>query len=131
MTTNSAGTITIARAILSATRKCVESNGDSPGSVSFTYPSDYVDGMEYSCSVTVCPETGTDVVLYKLDKLVGRFSLDNGVNRAEKVANLLRALDEFQVFCSKCDDDVLFVKALSVRVANMVQVPATVRVFLA
>lgn len=125
------GTVAIARAMLSVTRKCVETCGDNPGSVSFTYPSDYVDGMEYSCAITICPETGTHVVLYKLDKLVGEFSLDNGKNRAEKVANLLRALEEFQKFCSRCDDDLLFVKTLTARVMMMTKAPVPARVFLA
>lgn len=114
MSTN--GIIAIARAfLLSSTKKCVETCGDTPGSVSFTYPSEYVEGMEFSCSITVCPDSGTEVVLYNLDKLVGEFKLDNGRNRAEKIANLMLSLEEFQKFCSKCDDDLLFVKVLMAR----------------
>lgn len=125
------GTVAIARAMLSVNRKCVETCADGPGSVAFTYPSEYVEGMEYSCSITICPETGTHAVLYKWDKLVGEFSLNNGRNRAEKVANLLLALEEFQKFCSRCDDDLLFVKTLTNRVAMMTKTTTSARVFLA
>jgi hypothetical protein len=123
------GTAAIVRAML--TKKCVESCGDTPGSISFTYPAEYVEGMEYSCALTVCPEAGTHVVLYKMDKLIGEFSLGNGRNRSEKIANLIRALEEFQKFCSRCDDDLLFIKTLMARAMMMTKTPVPSRVFLA
>jgi hypothetical protein len=125
------GTVAIARAVLSATRKCVETCGDNPGSVAFTYPTDYVDGMEYSCSITVCPSLGTHVVLYKVDTMVGELSLDSGDNDDERITNLFRALEEFQRYCSKCDEDLRFVKTLVSRVMVMTKTPVLPRAFLA
>ena len=113
MTTKVTGAIRFVRAMLSVSRKCVEACGDNPGSVSFTYPADYVEGMEFSTSISICPETGIEVVLYKMDQLVDSYLSCNGQNENEEMANLLKALEEFQKFCRRCDRDLALLDLLT------------------
>lgn len=113
MTTKVTQAIGFVRAMLSVTRKCVEACGDNPGSVSFTYPPDYVEGMEFSASISICPETGVQVVLFKMDQLVDSWLSCNGQNKEEEMEILLKALEEFQKFCGRCDRDLALLDLLT------------------
>jgi hypothetical protein len=116
MLKNNEGLVAVARAALAGKgRKCQETLGDAPRSMEFTYPNDYTEGMEYSCSITVDPESGTRVVLYKMDKLVDEFALDNGNSRGSKMENLFKSIEVFNKFCVTCDDDLAYVGALRSR----------------
>lgn len=116
MLKNNEGLVAVARAALAGKgRKCQETIGDAPGAMEFTYPNDYTEGMEYSCSITVDPEIGTRVVLYKMDKLMNEFSLDNGTTRGSKMENLFKAIEQFNKFCVTCDEDLLYVNTLRSR----------------
>lgn len=113
---NNEGLVAVARAALAGKgRKCQETLGDAPGAMEFTYPHDYVEGMEYSCSISVDPESGTRVVIYKMDKLMCEVFLDNGTSRGTKMENLFKSIEAFNKFCVTCDDDLAYVAALRSR----------------
>lgn len=110
--------VAVTRAVLAKwNRKCVETIGDNPGSVEFTYPNDYTEGMELSCQVTVDPNRRVTAVLYKMEHRIGEFlvTMDGGTPQGPWVESLMGVLETFNQFCSRCDEDLAFAKTLVCR----------------
>lgn len=81
-------------------RKCIETHGDRAGSVDFTYPMEYVDGIEFACLVTINPDGTAKTVLYKMEKLVDMAETDGAT-----ISGLLSVVEKFIAFCKRCDQD--------------------------
>lgn len=105
----------ISRAYLKANnRDVIETVGEREGEVVFTYPAEYVEGMEFSCSLSVSNfRFETSIHSYKGEVQIQ--SKGPGRSRGEKMANLLQILEKFDKFCAKCDDDVFFAHTLTQR----------------
>jgi len=93
-----------ARAMLNALDvKCIETKGEIPEVVEFTYPPDYMEGQELCCRLDVSVTGNATAVLYSLDKLI----------EETKDISFLQALEKFIEFCSSCKEEQSQLEAFS------------------